>query len=67
MDQSGLFFEKLTSCVWLDVHIFFRLLEDLGGSKQELGSLAHFMCDRSHSLPMAQSAKVRKQEIKKGL
>lgn len=43
------------------------LLGDLGGSKQGLGALAHFKYVRKHSLPMAQSGKVRNQEIKKDL
>lgn len=43
------------------------LLGDLGGSKQGLGALAHFKYVRSHPVPMAQSGKVRNQEIKKGL
>lgn len=40
---------------------------DLEGSKQGLEALAHFKYVRSHPLPMAQSGKVRNQEIKKGL
>lgn len=43
------------------------LLGNLGGGEQGFRVLAHFKYVRSHPCAMAQSGKVRNQEIKKGL